>query len=31
VALGGALLAELALTGAIELSEKTSVWRSAKV
>jgi hypothetical protein len=31
VALGGALLAELALTGAIELSEKTAVWRSAKV
>ncbi len=31
MALGGALLAELALAGAVELSGKTSLWRSAKV
>jgi len=31
VALGGALLAELALGEAIELADKTSVWRSANV
>ncbi|KQW49391.1 hypothetical protein ASC77_12025 [Nocardioides sp. Root1257] len=30
-ALGGALLIELALSGAAEVEEKTSVWRSAKV
>ncbi len=30
-ALGGALLAELALVEAVELSEKASLWRSAKV
>jgi len=29
--LGGAVLVELALTGAVEVEEKTSVWRSAKV
>ncbi|GAA2152247.1 hypothetical protein GCM10009844_35410 [Nocardioides koreensis] len=30
-ALGGALLTDLALTGAVSVPEKTSVWRSAKV
>jgi hypothetical protein len=30
-ALGGALLIELAVTGAVEVEEKTGVWRSAKV
>jgi len=30
-ALGGALLIELALTGAVEVEEKTSMWKSAKV
>lgn len=30
-ALGGALLIELALTGAVEIEEKTGVWKSAKV
>ncbi|MDF1606384.1 GPP34 family phosphoprotein [Nocardioides sp. YIM 152315] len=30
-ALGGALLVELALTDAVHVEEKTSVWRSAKV
>lgn len=30
-ALGGAVLVELALDGAVEVEEKTSVWRSAKV
>lgn len=30
-ALGGAVLVELALTGAVEVEEKTSVWRTAKV
>lgn len=29
--LGGALLVELAITGAVEVEEKTSVWRSVKV
>lgn len=29
--LGGALLVELAITGAVEVEEKTSMWRSAKV
>ncbi|MEI5672597.1 MULTISPECIES: GOLPH3/VPS74 family protein [unclassified Nocardioides] len=29
--LGGAVLIELATTGAVEVEEKTSVWRSAKV
>lgn len=31
VALGGAVLVELALTGAVEVTEKPSAWRSAKV
>src|SRR6478736_6295928 len=30
-ALGGAVLIELALTGAVEVEEKTTVWRSTKV
>ena len=30
-ALGGSLLVELALEGAVEVAEKTSVWRTAKV
>ncbi|MFC6342189.1 GPP34 family phosphoprotein, partial [Nocardioides hankookensis] len=30
-ALGGALLIELALSGAVEVGDKTSVWRTAKV
>ncbi|MFC7493888.1 MULTISPECIES: GOLPH3/VPS74 family protein [unclassified Nocardioides] len=30
-ALGGAVLVELALTNAVEVEEKTSVWRTAKV
>lgn len=31
IALGGALLVELALEGSVEVREKTSLWRSAKV
>ena len=31
LALGGGVLVELALGGAVEVAEKTSVWRSAKV
>ena len=31
VALGGAVLVELAMDGAVEIEEKASVWRTAKV